>query len=124
MASGDDVYPNVGKIGTILYGTDKDGNTVPLLVDGSGNLIKEYVFKESFDQDGLTEGVYTIVSTLPKDNMGFGIFNMSATDDLTFTINEDTIIVPSKMPFYSIFPKSTTITITGTSLSFNAFIEG
>jgi len=115
---------------TIIYGTDVGGDPVPLLVDSEGRIIlapvtaKEYVFKESFDQSVLASGVYTIVSELTQDTMGFGIFNLNATDNLTFTIGGDTVVVPPNMPFYSIFPIATTITFAGTGLSFSAFIEG
>lgn len=92
--------------------------------DGSIN-VAEKVVKDTFDEDDLETGVYTLVGTYAKANMGFGINNNSTTNELTFTIGTVTIAVPAGKSFYNVFVKDTTIAVISEgSLDFDAFVEG
>jgi hypothetical protein len=55
MASGDDVYPDVGKIGTIIFAQDSDGNVIPVTVDGSGNLKISGIINATIDESTLAK---------------------------------------------------------------------
>jgi hypothetical protein len=160
MSSDSDVYPDIGKVGMIMFAQEADGTVIPVLLDSEGNLkvnasvtipevtigdivikdgtttaelkvntdgslnIAENVVKAAFTESDLETGVYTVSATMPKANMGFGINNNSDANELTFTIGALDISVPAGKSFYGVFVKDTTIAVTGTSLNFDAFVEG
>lgn len=101
-----------------------------VVVDGSGNIIEpatsikitEPVPLEGFDETDLTDGSYTVVTT--DEVTGFGIHNNSTENSLTFTINSVAITVGAGSSFYFAFEEFSTVAVTGTSPSFNAFIAG
>lgn len=86
----------------------------------------QLVIKESFDEGDLSTGSYTATATYSGTVIGFGINNNSATNALTFTIGTVAIAVPATKQFYGVFtkPSPNAIAVTGTSVDFDAFIEG
>lgn len=82
-----------------------------------------FVVKESFDESDLTGGEYPLTETY-GDNIGFGIYNNNTANTLTFTIGTISIPVPPEKSFYGVFETEDTITVTGTGLDFDAFVEG
>ncbi len=79
--------------------------------------------KESFDETDLVSDDYTLTGSY-GDYMGVGIVNNSTENPLTLTVGDIDIPVPAAMPWYGVFETEDTITVTGTGLDFDAFIEG
>lgn len=160
MPSDSDTYPDIGKVGMIMFAQNVAGTVIPVTLNNEGKLevdasvsipevtvgdivikdgttdvelvintdgsinVAEKVIKDTFDEDDLETGVYTLVGTYAKANMGFGINNNSDANELTFTIGALDISVPAGKSFYNVFVKDTTIAVAGTGLDFDAFVEG
>jgi len=92
------------------------------------NSIKELsenlLIRESFDANDLNNGVYTVNYETNKTQMGIGIYNNSTENSIILTINGIDIVIPSEKYFTGLFEPFTTVTVSGTSLNFNAFIVG
>lgn len=86
----------------------------------------QLVYQEGFVQTDLDDGVYTAAGTYQNSTMGFGITNNNLTNSLTVEIGTKTVLVPAGKSFYDFFNKPTTVavTVTGSSLNFNAIMDG
>lgn len=102
-------------------------------VNAKSNLL----VKESFDETDLDDDYYEVLFT-PSDIIGLGIVNNSTENELVITINEVDIHVPAAGTWRGAFDADDLyletvgsppvagyyIEITGTDLSFDAYLEG
>lgn len=88
--------------------------------------LKPLTVKESFDETGLDEDVYTATGTYTRDVFGFSIINNNKEDSLTFTIDGKTVPVPPSTSFYDEFdvPDPFEIVVEGDDLDCDAYIKG
>jgi len=96
-----------------------------MMVDDYPRVSKVYVVRESFSQHDLTvTNEYDLDFETTRTTMAFGIINKSKTDELSFIINEVTILVPPFSQWYDEFEAFTSVSVAGDNLDFDAYVKG